>query len=166
MIYVGDHKTLLHNKYISCGPHGFREEDFIRFPIVSLWKLLIPEADQFEPQGLDWQNTCRGPLQDIALYQIYKLWASWFQKRGFLKLFSHYKSMGAICCHGNQNSYLISPKTLCSLSPNLMILYMKFDQNWPTDLRDILLWKCGRTTPDHHCHVIPHMSLRLRWANK
>ena len=27
-IYVGDHKTLLHTKYISCGPHGFREEDF------------------------------------------------------------------------------------------------------------------------------------------
>ena len=21
-IYVGDHKTLLHTKYISCGPHG------------------------------------------------------------------------------------------------------------------------------------------------
>ena len=27
-IYVGDHLTLLHTKYISCGPHGFREEDF------------------------------------------------------------------------------------------------------------------------------------------
>ena len=26
-IYVGDHQTLLHTKYISCGPHGFREED-------------------------------------------------------------------------------------------------------------------------------------------
>ena len=30
-IYVGDHKTLLHIKYISCGPHGFREEDFFTF---------------------------------------------------------------------------------------------------------------------------------------
>ena len=30
-IYVGDHKTLLYTKYISCGPHGFREEDFLSF---------------------------------------------------------------------------------------------------------------------------------------
>ena len=30
--YVGDHKTLLHTKYKSCGPHGFKE-DFERvFP--------------------------------------------------------------------------------------------------------------------------------------
>ena len=27
-IYVGDHNTLLHTKYISSGPHGIREEDF------------------------------------------------------------------------------------------------------------------------------------------
>ena len=27
-MYVGDHLTLLHAKYISSGPHGFREEDF------------------------------------------------------------------------------------------------------------------------------------------
>ena len=26
-IYVGDHKTLIHTKYISCWPHGFGEED-------------------------------------------------------------------------------------------------------------------------------------------
>ena len=25
--YVGDHKILLHTKYISCGPHGLRLED-------------------------------------------------------------------------------------------------------------------------------------------
>ena len=30
-IYVGDHYTLLHTKYISSGPHGFREEDFLSF---------------------------------------------------------------------------------------------------------------------------------------
>ena len=30
-IYVGDHLTLLHIKYISCGPHGFRDEDFLSF---------------------------------------------------------------------------------------------------------------------------------------
>ena len=26
-IYDGDYKTLLHTKYISCGPHAFGEED-------------------------------------------------------------------------------------------------------------------------------------------
>ena len=30
-IYVGDDQTLLHTKYISCGPHGFREIDFLSF---------------------------------------------------------------------------------------------------------------------------------------
>ena len=30
-IYVRDHYTLLHTKYISCGPHGFRDEDILVF---------------------------------------------------------------------------------------------------------------------------------------
>ena len=30
-IYVGDYQILLHTKYISCGSHGFREEDFLSF---------------------------------------------------------------------------------------------------------------------------------------
>ena len=30
-IYVVDHYTLLHTKYISSGPHDFREEDFFKF---------------------------------------------------------------------------------------------------------------------------------------
>ena len=30
-IYVVDHYTLLHTKYISSGPYGFREEDFLSF---------------------------------------------------------------------------------------------------------------------------------------
>ena len=30
-IYVADHYKLLHTKYISSGPHGFREEDFLCF---------------------------------------------------------------------------------------------------------------------------------------
>ena len=30
-IYVGDHQTLLHTNDISCGPHGFKEEDFSSF---------------------------------------------------------------------------------------------------------------------------------------
>ena len=30
-IYVGDHQTLLHTKYLSCGPHSFREKDSLIF---------------------------------------------------------------------------------------------------------------------------------------
>ena len=30
-IYVGDHLTMLHTKYLSFGPHGFRKEDFFYF---------------------------------------------------------------------------------------------------------------------------------------
>ena len=30
-IYVGDHLTLLHTKYLSSGSHGFRKEDFLMF---------------------------------------------------------------------------------------------------------------------------------------
>ena len=29
-ICVGDHYTLLHTKYIACGPHSFRKEDFFK----------------------------------------------------------------------------------------------------------------------------------------
>ena len=35
-IYVGDHLTLLHTKYRSCGPQGFRKEDFFKIPIITL----------------------------------------------------------------------------------------------------------------------------------
>ena len=47
MIFVVDHYTLLHTKYISSGPHGFREEDFLSifpFPIISLWELMNPRV--------------------------------------------------------------------------------------------------------------------------
>ena len=51
--------------------------------------------------------------------------------------FPHYKSMGAFCFHGNQSFDPICLKTLCDLSPTLMMLHLKFDQHWPTGLRDI-----------------------------
>ena len=67
--------------------------------------------------------------------------------------FPHYKSMGAFCCHGNQSFDPICPKTFCSLSPTPMMLHIKFDQDWPTDIRDIQVRKCkifviqGQVTP-------------------
>ena len=36
--------------------------------------------------------------------------------------FLHYNPMGDICCHGNKSSDQIWPKTLCSLSPNPMMI--------------------------------------------
>ena len=51
--------------------------------------------------------------------------------------FPHYNPMGAICCHGNQSSDPILPKTLCSQSPTPMMLLMKFDYDWPAGFRDI-----------------------------
>ena len=51
--------------------------------------------------------------------------------------FPHYNPMGAICCHGNQSSDQIWPKTYCSLSPTPMMLHLKFDCNMPTGCGDI-----------------------------
>ena len=47
----------------------------------------------------------------------------------------------------------ICPKTSCSLSPTLMMLHIKLDQDWPTGFRDIKVQKCeifvtqGQVTP-------------------
>ena len=35
-IYVEDHQTLLYTRYISCGPHGYRKDDFKFFSIICL----------------------------------------------------------------------------------------------------------------------------------
>ena len=43
--------------------------------------------------------------------------------------FPHYKSMGALCCHGNQSFDPICPKILCSLSPTPVMLHIKLDQD-------------------------------------
>ena len=56
--------------------------------------------------------------------------------------FPHYKSMGAFCCHGHRSFDPICLKTLCSLSPPPVMLHIKFDQDWPTGLRDIQVRKC------------------------
>ena len=56
--------------------------------------------------------------------------------------FPNYKSMGYFCCHGHQSFDPICLKTLCSLSPPPVMLHIKFDQDWPTGLRDIQVRKC------------------------
>ena len=80
------------------------------------------------------------------------IWSKATEKR-WRHHFPLYKSMGAICCHGHQSFDPICLKTLCSLSPLPVMLHIKFDQDWPTCLRDIQIRKCkifviqGQVTP-------------------
>ena len=55
--------------------------------------------------------------------------------------FHHHKSMGAFCYHGHQSFDPRCLKTLCSFSPTPVMLHIKFDQDWPTGLRDIQVRK-------------------------
>ena len=50
--------------------------------------------------------------------------------------FPHFNLMEDICCHGNQSSDQLLPKTLRSQSPTPMMLLMKFDYDWPAGFRD------------------------------
>ena len=51
-IYVGDHNILLHTQYMSCGPHGFREEDFLVFPIMSMGAYDSWGMASLDPRGM------------------------------------------------------------------------------------------------------------------
>ena len=55
-IYVVDHYTFLHTKYISSGPHGFREEDFLSFSILSLWQQMTFAVWPIWTPGAYWQD--------------------------------------------------------------------------------------------------------------
>ena len=67
-IYVEDHLTLIHTKYISCKPHGFREDLKKKIPIISLWELYFVMAKK-EFQSIWSKNLMQPfPLPDDALY--------------------------------------------------------------------------------------------------
>ena len=59
-------------------------------------------------------------------------------------VFSIISQWGLSVANGNQSFDPVCPKTLCSLSPNPVMLHIKFDQDWPTGFRDIKVWKCGQ----------------------
>ena len=46
------------------------------------------------------------------------------------QVFPQYNPIGAICCHGNQSSDPMWPKTLCSLSHTLMMVLAKWSQRY------------------------------------
>ena len=68
--------------------------------------------------------------------------------------FPHFKPMGAICCHGNQSSDPIWPKTYWSQSLTPMMLLMKLDYDQPADLRDIMFESVDRRTDAHSTPII------------
>ena len=52
-IYVEDHYPLLHTKYQSCGPSGFREEDFFSFFHCKSMETIDPRGvAKFDPRGM------------------------------------------------------------------------------------------------------------------
>ena len=90
--------------------------------------------------------------------------------------FLHYNPMGAFCCHENQSSDPIWPKTKCSLSLNPMMLQIKFGCDQHIGFRDIHVSKCGHTDARTHARtdgrrldwytISSRLSLRLKWAKK
>ena len=53
IIYVEDHQPLLHTKYQSCGPSGFREEDFFSFSNCKSMESIHPRGvAKFDPRGM------------------------------------------------------------------------------------------------------------------
>ena len=110
---------------------------------------IFPDAQgQLTPQSLVWS----GQISNLSeMLWMSSLPASMKKIRSKMKElecsqdFSHYNPMGAICCHGNQSSNLIWPKTSCSLSPTPMMLLFKFDSDQHTCWGDIHVWKCLQT---------------------
>ena len=122
------------------------------FPIISLWEMF---------QMLKAPNSVGCPIWpkfELVRDFMPALVTCKFEKKSDKKTtenrwrhhFSHYMLIGAFCCHGNQSFDPICPKTLCNLSPNLIMLPIKFDQHWPTGLRDTRvsfeLWQNDRKT--------------------
>ena len=104
-IYKKDHYTLLHTKYEGSGPCGFGEEDFLyvlHHHAPGAWPVWTPGV---RLAGLIKRTTIHCYTQNMkALGHVVS------EKKIFL-CFSHCKSMGAICCHGNQSSNPTWPKT-------------------------------------------------------
>ena len=120
------------------------------FPIISLWEIFRhSRALNSVESGLNWPKlellwdfmpvliTCKFEKDLIKNNREMLLETS----------FLHYNQW-VLFVAMEISSDLICPKTLCSLSPTPMMLHIKFDQDWPTSLRDIQVWKCGRRRMD------------------
>ena len=109
-IYVMLYITILHTKYRSFAPCGFREEDFFHvFPIISLWQMAPRGGACMNPRGMV-GRIYKGITINCCIQVMKALGLVVSEKRIFFML-SHCKSMEAICCHGNQSSDPTRPKT-------------------------------------------------------
>ena len=103
-IYKKGHYTLLHTKYEGSGPCGFGEDFFYVLPhhapgVGPVWTLGARLA------GFIKRTTIHCYTQNLKGLGLVVS-----EKKIFL-CFSHCKSIGAICCHGNQSSNPTWPKT-------------------------------------------------------
>ena len=80
-------------------------------------------------------------------------------------LITNCKSMGAFCCHGNQSFDPICTNPIYSLSPTPVMLHIKFDQDWPTCLRDIQVQR-RRQTADHWYTISSSSELKSQIVNQ
>ena len=104
-IYEKDHYTLLHTKYEGSVPCGFAEEDF--FYVLSHH---APGAGPVWTPGARLAGFIKRTTIHCYTQNMKGLGLVVSEKKIFLCI-SHCKSMGDICCHGNQSSNPTWPKT-------------------------------------------------------
>ena len=97
-IYKKDHYTLLHTKYEGSGPCGFGEEDFF-----NVLPHHAPGAGPVWTPGARLAGFIKRTTTHCCTQNMKGLGLVVSEKKIYL-YFSHCKSMGAICCHGNQSS--------------------------------------------------------------
>ena len=92
-IYEGDHLTLLNTKYLSPGPHGFREEDFF-FPIISMRANEPQGVAILDPRGMVGRIYV-GDHLTLLNTKYLRSGPHGFREEDFFLSFSHYRSMRA-----------------------------------------------------------------------
>ena len=125
-----------------------------RYSSSKVWNFRHSRASNSKMSGLIWPKfeLVLDFMHVLVTASIKRIGSKATEKR-WRHHFSHYKSMGAFCCHGHQSFDPICFKTLCSLSPPPVMLHIKSNQDWPTGLRDIQIRKCkifviqGQITP-------------------
>ena len=126
------------------------------FPILSLWEIFLDAQGQLTPLSVvrSGQNLYSSEILYMSSLpaSIKRIGSKATEKR-WRYHFPHYKSMELSVAMDILSFDPIYLKTLCSLSPPPVILHIKFDQDWPTGLRDIQVRKCktfviqGQVTP-------------------
>ena len=125
------------------------------FPITSLWEIFWNSraANSLVSGPISPKFELVRDFMHVLVTSKYKKDRIKNNREKVERSFPHYNSMGAFCCHGNQSFDPICPKTLCSLYLTPTMLYIKYDQVWPTGIRDIQVQKCeifvtqGKITP-------------------